>query len=827
MPPVAIVGALASAAFASVGGAAFFGLVGWQAFFARFAISFIISQLGSALQPKPKSPSAGALSDRAQQRTQQITQSVGPSEVVLGLVYKSGTVVYAANTEENKYTHIVIVLADHEVAGIDEVGVGNDIVPSDYLDANGNVVFGKYKDKLRIKKHLGTADQVADSDLVSEVNEWTVNHRLRGRAYIYVRYERDQKLFPSAPNFAAIVRGAKIADSRSGLTAWTPNIDLQAEYWLKDAKFGLGVPSANVDQTVQEASANACEEMVETQEIDINVTHLDLTAEITQVLAGTDEIVIDDEDEVFVFSLGTVVQLTTDDTLPAGLAAATNYYTIPGERKDGKSKMKLAASLADAIAGTVVDITGAGTGTHTLVKPSNDILTLEGNYLPWLHGDQVELVTAGTLPAGLSEGVDYYVIPYQFGGIPRIKLAASLADSLANDGAGVAVAYTDAGDGLITVRKTHEARYFGGGVLSSDRSGGDGLKDILTAMCGRPTNTGGYWKLFAGVWRAPVETLDEDDLRGAMQTQTANPLGQFFNTVIGTYVSPMNNWQGADYPQVRNATYIADDMGEVQQTQLDLPFTQKSSTAQRIAKIKLDLHRQEIVSTCPAKLTALQYMPMDTLYVDNTRNGWDGKVFEVQTWGLDFGQSKEGPMPGITMVLQETASACYDWDSGNEITTDPAPNTNLPDPFTVPQLQGLSINSIAIGTRDGDTVYRAMATWSPINNAFVTRGGKIHFQYRLTGTTQWIRLPTIPGDASAADIFSGALGTGYDLEAWLENSLGAQGRVSSLDDLSLGSPGGVGTTDDWGLVSDAPTTNNDWEGVADAVGTTNDWGGVA
>lgn len=56
------------------------------------------------------------------------------------------------------------------------------------------------------------------------------------------------------------------------------------------------------------------------------------------------------------------VQLTTTTTLPAGLSLATNYWLIVVDA----SHVKLATSRANALAGTAVDITGAGTGTHTM-----------------------------------------------------------------------------------------------------------------------------------------------------------------------------------------------------------------------------------------------------------------------------------------------------------------------------------------------------------------------------------------------------------------------------------------------------------------------------
>lgn len=59
---------------------------------------------------------------------------------------------------------------------------------------------------------------------------------------------------------------------------------------------------------------------------------------------------------------GTRVRLTTTGTLPAGLSLATDYYVI----KVSDTTFKLATSFANATAGTQINITDAGTGTHTV-----------------------------------------------------------------------------------------------------------------------------------------------------------------------------------------------------------------------------------------------------------------------------------------------------------------------------------------------------------------------------------------------------------------------------------------------------------------------------
>jgi len=58
----------------------------------------------------------------------------------------------------------------------------------------------------------------------------------------------------------------------------------------------------------------------------------------------------------------TKVQFTTTTTLPAGLSLATDYWLV----RQSATTAKVASSYANALAGTTIDITDAGTGTHTL-----------------------------------------------------------------------------------------------------------------------------------------------------------------------------------------------------------------------------------------------------------------------------------------------------------------------------------------------------------------------------------------------------------------------------------------------------------------------------
>lgn|GEM_PF-1083903 len=83
--------------------------------------------------------------------------------------------------------------------------------------------------------------------------------------------------------------------------------------------------------------------------------------------AGTDLLTIG-KANTFMSGLGSVpVQVSTSGTLPAPLATNTTYYSI----WVSTTTIKLAVSEAHADAGTFIDITDAGTGTHR-IKPVGD-----------------------------------------------------------------------------------------------------------------------------------------------------------------------------------------------------------------------------------------------------------------------------------------------------------------------------------------------------------------------------------------------------------------------------------------------------------------------
>lgn len=116
---------------------------------------------------------------------------------------------------------------------------------------------------VRIKQHLGSDDQLADADLVSEVPQWTTAHRLQGIAYLYVKLKYDADAFPNGiPNISAEIKGKKLLDFRTSTTAYSNNPALVLYDYLTDTRFGLGVPTSEIDTTSFTTVANICDENI-------------------------------------------------------------------------------------------------------------------------------------------------------------------------------------------------------------------------------------------------------------------------------------------------------------------------------------------------------------------------------------------------------------------------------------------------------------------------------------------------------------------------------------------------------------------------------------
>lgn len=710
MPPV--VSAIAIGLAGGIGPATLF-----QTAFAKFlvgtAMNVAFSFVSGALTKKDRPDSSSFSSIKSAGATQQFRQAITERRMVYGEQRVSGPIVFPRVSDNNKYLHFVTVLASHEIEEIGEILLDEEPITPDMINGSGMVTSGRYANLVRIKKYLGTPDQSADPDLVAEIPEWTTAHRLRHMAYIYVRYQWNRDKFPTGiPQMSAWVKGKKCFDPRDSVTRWTPNVALITRDYLADTRLGLRVDDAFIDDDITQASANTCEEYVTTNDLNFAFTSVDTT---------------------------------------------------------------------------------------------NNIIRLSGDRLSLQTADKV-IMTSGTV-GGLVINTEYYVIPYQRRKSPRIKLAATMEDAIA----GIAIDLTSSSSG--NIRKIAEPRYFGGGVIKTSAERGANIEEILTGMAGQCVYSGGSWRILAGEYQTPTIYYDQDDVVGPIRVSTKVSKAERFNRVQGVYISPLNDGNPADYPLVSNLTYTEQDGEEIKRN-LDLGFTQRPHSAQRIAKIALERMRQEIIIELTLNLNGMKVQVGDNFYFTFPRYGWENKVFEVIDWSL----SSQNDAPIVSIKARENASQVYDWNNGEETTVDPAPNTNLPDPFTVEVVIGFGLDSIAVETNGGDILYKVIATWDISQNFFVQSGGHYELFYRKSVDVDFASVGIFDGNVGKAEIPQLQRDTLYDFKIVAYNSLGVSSADNIIYNFQLGTSVAA-ITEDWENET-LPRDGDDWE---NETLTTEDW----
>ena len=90
--------------------------------------------------------------------------------------------------------------------------------------------------------------------------------------------------------------------------------------------------------------------------------------------------------------LGMVYRFTTSGALPTGISAGTDYFIIPLT----DDTFQIATTLANAVAGTAVDFSDAGSGNHTLTQQT-DVATYQievsPNLTDWFVYDAMSAVS--------------------------------------------------------------------------------------------------------------------------------------------------------------------------------------------------------------------------------------------------------------------------------------------------------------------------------------------------------------------------------------------------------------------------------------------------
>ena len=240
------------------------------------AIVDIVEDFVGWLYPMPDIPDFGDMQQDLNAKGVLVNKfsSNASIPVIYGTRKVGGNVVFLETSgTDNEFLYMALVLSEGEIHNITKIFINDNEVTwsGDIADntqitvASSDANFFDSTDSVSLitcEPHFGSDSQSASS-LLSGLSSWTSNHRLRGLAYLAIKFKWNTDKFGSLPTVNAIVEGKKIynpnldstitggsgshrADT-SSTWEYSDNPVYQLLDYLRDTRFGMSIPNSYFD----------------------------------------------------------------------------------------------------------------------------------------------------------------------------------------------------------------------------------------------------------------------------------------------------------------------------------------------------------------------------------------------------------------------------------------------------------------------------------------------------------------------------------------------------------------------------------------------------
>ena len=291
------------------------------------------------------------------------------------------------------------------------------------------------------------------------------------------------------------------------------------------------------------------------------------------------------------------------------------------------------------------------------------------------------------------------------------------------------------------------------------------IEDILKTCYGKLVYTNGKFVIKAGVYNTPTVYLNEDDLIGGINVTTKSSQANAFNSVRGLFIDGntyTSSFQASDFVPITSSFYLNEDDNFDNPIDIELSGVTDHTIARRIAKLTLLDSRQDLSVQLTTKISGLQLIAGDNVYLSVARYGWTNKVFEVNELTINSDLS-------IGLLLKETSSDIYDFPIDEDVDRDLSPNTNLPNPFIVQPPAGFSVTETTTIDNDGTVFPSATLNWSASYSGSIS---DISIEYKETSSADFDALGIFPRTDSTFTTLDVVAGKTYMFRARNFNYLG-------------------------------------------------------
>jgi len=218
----------------------------------------------------------------------------------------------------------------------------------------------------------------------------------------------------------------------------------------------------------------------------------------------------------------------------------------------------------------------------------------------------------------------------------------------------------------------NEALYKANGFTNMAADGTGVIEGLLSSCAGKLSYINGKFVMFAGASVTPDMTITDDNLLAPISISTKNTSGETFNTVKSVYVDANNNYVATDSPVYTDSTLLSADTPSGESStnyrktlEIQLPFTDTTTMAQRLQRTALLNSRQEVNLSALCNIAFMQLQPFDWVYLTNERLGYTNKTFEVLGTNLEVIETDDVPILATRLNLKEIDASVYAFASSS------------------------------------------------------------------------------------------------------------------------------------------------------------------
>jgi len=771
-------------------------------------IKGIANVLTSPFGSKIDSPDYGGQDQREAMQGVLLTKDSGVANVpvVYGQRQIAGIRVFiSTNGTTNEYLYVALVLSEGQIDSLQKVFVDDtEVTLSSYAHGvQGTPSSGKYQNKLVVQFFDGRDDQVA-STLLKEAPSWTDDHRLRGLAYLALRFRwtgfnttespNNNPYSGNIPNIKAEIRGKKIYDITGGYSPAVIGVFTQpdSQFWNWDTRIANQL---ELKQTILLADENTNQSVGTSVSADDYFVYFTLNyeAEVAIELSGTlrfapyMELKVDGQ--VVQKTLGTLEKLVgasylTYDSTSQFLASQIRNAR-PIRRQDGT----LAAGQVDTtVVSTVKDskIKNLAAGTYRMRFQQNTVNTFNSQPYTANFNHSIRLIeperTTDHVETYAQETVTYSKNPVNV--LLDYLRNSRYGKGLENESINWLSWYKSAlqCDQTVTYADSSTSKAFTcDAVIDTAQSLMNNCKIIIAGMRGiMPYQQGKYSLLIenggedSDITITPSEvstryTVTNDEIIGGITLQGESKETKC-NRCVVTYVDPSADYQPNEvaFPLEGSAddiAFLAEDDNYRLEKQVALPTIANRKIAEQYARVFVKRSRNQKFISFTTNLALSNVSVGDLIRVVDGFIGLDG-IFRISEMTVDM-----NGLIGIS-ATEHQSSAYAIGASGSDYTR---PTLSLPDPTVVPAVTALTLssgsafdqvnNSDSYISNDGVTK-RIYATWSD-SSPFKT---EYLVQYRESADSDFTTVTT----TKVNEIFipNVTTGTSYDVRVAAINELG-------------------------------------------------------